>query len=197
MPQKSVFNKKQINLLTGAYEWSPALKEIEKLKRFITIHVVWGIVLALITALIVGFNAYQNYQIKKLQQSITAKKNYLAANKEKLGLYVNTYVREVYLQKLAQEKYDPQKLVNFIDSVIEPTGKIHGYQIDSAGNIQLRISAPSLDDAAKLWFYLASNKETIESLNLKSFSISDESSVSFTLQGNLNVKKVYELYGFR
>ena len=190
---KKVINKYSINLWYNpeqAAQTSPG-----NISKLLTI---WLVAILTITLAIFGYKAYVVKQIREENQKIIKLQTQLSNQKEKFLLYVNVLLRKEYIKSITQDRYDPQAIIIFIDSILTPQAKVNSYLLDSEGKIQLSATANNLTDASLVWFYLLSHKDTIRDLNLTNFSATEESnSVNFSLSGSLNLLEVYKKYALQ
>ena len=190
---KKVTNKYSVNLWYNPEQATQS--NPSNIGKLLTI---WLITILTITLVIFGYKAYVVKQIREENQKITKLQTQLSNQKEKFLLYVNVLLRKEYIKSITQDRYDPQAIIIFIDSILTPQAKVNSYLLDSEGKIQLSATANNLTDASLVWFYLLSHKDTIRDLNLTNFSATEESdSVNFSLSGSLNLLEVYKKYALQ
>lgn len=183
-----------VNLLLDYSE--KKIKTEKKQSQSIYVVIFWWVLLVLASIFIFLYQGYLNTQKLQVEAQVKEYENTLTEMNSVAGpFYTLAYKLGVY-KYIKTGSYIPNPVVTYIKEKT-PTGlSISSYTFFGDGGFEIACRATDFLVVVKFWDKLIQDKDRLESMQLKSMSVSnsptdtDYGEVTFTLRGEVNVDKL-------
>lgn len=189
---EDIKNRRSINLIPGPTE-EEIVVEVTKTKRSLSGFIFIAFIV-FVAVVVLGFNLYSKIRLNNVQQRLAETENQIATKQlEELQLKNLNNKLDAYAAVKGQD-YNSNNVLEYLLQVAEGLGEVKTLYLDNTLMFELKGTASSYTNVARLWHDMAREEEYFENISLNRVNrTSDTGDVQFIFSGYLVEENITEL----